>query len=689
MIRLPQLNTTICLLYSSAAMLVLNVSVPTAVADEAYRQAMAKAVRNAANVALPSVVSIEIIGAGDVGEGEVEQDAPTSGIIVDPDGFVLASSIVVRRPSASILVVLSDGTRHAAKVVARDHHRDLVLLKIDPDDPLSAVKFPAESELKIGQTTVAVGRYGSDASPIVSRGVLSATERLDGIALQTDARVSPAFYGGPLIDLYGQVLGVLIPAVAKGGAEDSTSWYDSGIAFAIPSDVIAKKLDRLKAGDDVTKGLIGIVSKTKDPYDDGTEIAAVRKRSPAESAGIKAGDEVLEVAGRAVRRHQEIRQVLGAFDAGESITLKLRRDGKVIEIETELAESIPPLQPQRLGIIASEQANSEDQDSVTVVVADVLPDSPADGKLKPGDQIQRVGESVVSSAESLRRLMISAEPDVQLSVSIVRDDADMQVTLTPASIAGDVFATLPKAWTKADDSAWESSEIKLPDAGNVAAFAAPSDSRSADNQADDDAEDNSSADSDEADADENVAESVGDQGGRQQLGLLVLLMNPGQGAPDKVLESWIDDAQAAGVVVCAIAPEDSRRWQPKEMDAIANFVAAISKKAPIDSTSVAIAAPGALAGGSAEAADSMALAVAMSQSSTFFGVSVSSKTRPPAVRLRENEPSASLQILLPVESKSDLPTWGAAIEKSGYPIVLGGETDRPTLLNWVRLLQAI
>ncbi|MDB4540295.1 hypothetical protein N9250_01270, partial [bacterium] len=146
---------------------------------------------------------------------------------------------------------------------------------------------------------------------------------------------------------------------------------------------------------------------------------------------------------------------------------------------------------------------------------------------------------------------------------------------------------------------------------------------------------------------------------------------------------------SAGVVICAIAPEDSRRWQPKELNAVGNFAAAVMKKASINPNAVAVAAPGAISGTDAEAADSMALAVAISQSSTFFGVSVSPKTRSPAIRIKENDPSASLQMLLPISSEKDLPDWSLAIQKSGYPVVLGGDTDTITLLNWIRLLQAI
>ena len=156
-----------------------------------------------------------------------------------------------------------------------------------------------------------------------------------------------------------------------------------------------------------------------------------------------------------------------------------------------------------------------------------------------------------------------------------------------------------------------------------------------------------------------------------------------------MLENWREAAKSAGVVICAVAPEDSRRWQPKEINAIGNFAAAVMKKAAINPNAVAIAAPGAIHETDAEAADSMALAVAVSQGATFFGVSVSPKTRSPAVRVKENDPSASLQILLPLSSEQEIPAWSRAMTKAGYPIVLGGNTDSITLLNWVRLLQAI
>ncbi|HBV64193.1 MAG TPA: deoxyribonuclease HsdR [Rhodopirellula sp.] len=633
---------------------------PSAHADTEYRQAMAKAVRAAAKSVLPAVVAVEIVGTAQGPAGEVDQDAPTSGVMIDTDGYVLASSIVVRRPAASILIVLPDGSRHAAKVVSRDYHRDLVLLKIETSKELSAIEFPPKLDTQIGKTTVAVGRFGNTAAPIISRGVLSGVERLDGVALQTDARVSAAFYGGPLIDLYGNVMGILIPAVAGGAGSDPTGWYDSGIAFAIPSDVILTKLERLKSGTDIKRGLIGIASKTKDPYDDGTEIAAVRKRSPAETSGIKAGDEVIEIDGKKVRRHQEIKQALGRFDAGETIRIKLRRDGKEIDITTELAETIPPLQPQRLGVLVSDFANEQDteeqadEDVARVIVDAVLPGTPAANKITAGDHLRKLGDAKISSTAVLRSLLLSAEPETEIELSITRAGKDETIRLTPAMVAGSSLLQPSKGWSDTKPGDWVVEELKLPDAGNAAAFVAP-----------------------------EVTE------GQQNLGLLVLLLNPGGGSSTEVLENWREAAKATGVVVCAIAPEDSRRWQPKEINVIGNFAAAVMKKAPINPNAVAVAAPGAISGTEAEAADSMALAVAISQSSTFFGVSVSPKTRSPAIRIKENDPSASLQVLLPLSSEKNVPEWSLAIKKAGYPVVLGGDTDSTTLLNWVRLLQAI
>ncbi|MGC6442104.1 MAG: PDZ domain-containing protein [Rubripirellula sp.] len=651
-----------------------------------YQRALASAVRLAANRCLPSVVSIEVIGGVGDGEGEVERDAPSSGLIVDPSGFVLTSSLVTSRPNASLIVVLGDGERHAARVIARDQHRDLVLLKIDVSTPLPAASLTETNETTVGQTVIGVGRYGESHTPLVSRGILSARGRLDGIALQCDARISPSFYGGPLVDLYGRVLGVLIPAVAEGGAESSTSWYDSGIAFAIPAEVIARKLARMKEGVEIQRGVIGIVSRSGDPYSDGTKIAAVRRRSPAEQAGLQPGDEITSVAGSPVQRQLQIRQALGPYDAGEQVSIGFRRGDQESEVEVTLAASIPPLEPQRIGVIVSERGVEFDeegkvadggqseaseppeageqseasravdtpQDVSGLRVDEVVPGTVAQAKFKVGDLVVAIDGENIQETDALERLLISSAPETSLRFTVLRDGSSQEFDLLTETITDEALTDYPLGWSKSDPKAWQLKEWKLPEAGNVAAIAHPLSPES-----------------------------------NQRLGLLLLLMNPGEGSPSDYLEGWLEAAKAAGVVVCAIAAEDQQRWQPKEVEVVARFAASLIKQYPINPEAVAVATGGALQGGDGDAADSMALAVALSQRQTFCGVSVSTKTQPPRLRLPENEGEGGFQLLLSAPVGSELPEWTSPLRQAGYPVVLGGEVDVDKILRWVRLLQTM
>nr|WP_286177749.1 PDZ domain-containing protein [Rhodopirellula sp. JC639] len=636
-----------------------------------YRQALARAVRSAAERVLPSVVSIEVIGVSEVAAGgnrqsEVAQDAPSCGVVVDADGLIVASDIIVRRPSASILVVLPDQTRLAATIVARDHHRGLVMLRVESKTALTPLAFPDAVDTPVGSTVVAVGRYGGDRSPMVSSGILSGTGRLEGTMLQSDARVSPSFYGGPLVDLYGNAIGVLVPAVAEGGAPDDTSWYDSGIAFAVPTPVLANKLDRLRKGQDIRKGLIGIVPKAKDPYAEDTELAAVRSRSPAEKSGIEPGDSVVAINGKPVRMFQQIKQALGPFDAGESIEITLQRDGQERTVSVTLAETIPPLNPQRLGVWVTENAveagdAADDQAELqtAVVVRAVVPQTAADGKLEPGDVIKKVDQTEINDVATIGRLMITAVADEELTLAVERDGEPLEVKLTPTPIAGPTLKKTIDQWSgDAPENPWDVQPLRLPDVPNLAAYVAPKPDQV---------------------ADEQMAE--------QGLAMLVLLLAPEQRDPSEALQAWRDVAGRAGVVVCAICSEDEQRWQQKEIDVISRMTTLMAQRVPISAS--AVAANGALKDTAASAADSMVIAIALSDRKNFSGIAVAADAKPPAVRLRENEPDRALEIMLPIDSLDDGPTWLAPLATAGYPISLGGDTGPDDLLRWVRLLQTI
>ena len=214
--------------------------------EEAFLDAEQTAIEAAVQRVAPAIVRIELIGIAET-TAEVRAGAPTVGTIIDPDGWIVASAQVAAQPAATILVVTQTAERLTAAIVAQDRAREWVLLKVDSPEPLPAVSLLADIPTQIGQYTIAVGRVADGGKPAVSVGILSAVDRLHGRALQTDARVSPLFYGGPLLNIQGDVLGFLVPAMPDAaGAEEKSGWYDSGIALAVPTDQVLRRVPRMQ-----------------------------------------------------------------------------------------------------------------------------------------------------------------------------------------------------------------------------------------------------------------------------------------------------------------------------------------------------------------------------------------------------------------------------------------------------------
>ncbi len=169
----------------------------------------------------------------------------------------------IQQPS-SILVTLPDGQRQPATIVARDQSRMLVLLKVATETPLPVPVAVPRNEMQVGQWTVAVGRALSAQEINLSVGILSALDRIWGRAIQTDAKVSPSNYGGPLVDLRGRVLGILVPLAPEERTEVAgAEWYDSGIGFAVPLVDLQQRLDQLRSGTDLAPGILGIGLKSQ------------------------------------------------------------------------------------------------------------------------------------------------------------------------------------------------------------------------------------------------------------------------------------------------------------------------------------------------------------------------------------------------------------------------------------------
>ncbi len=652
---------------TSAAALGLAIAVtlvlaPTAEAsaEESLLTLRTRAIRAAVSAVADSIVTVERVGVAEPGGGEVAADAPTVAVAIDDQRHFIASSLVIRGEPGTILLVTPEGRRVVASVVAQDHGRQTVLLRAEEDLAVPPLRL-AETPARVGQTVIAVGRHIGGLTPAVSTGILSATARNWGIALQTDARVSSAFYGGPLIDLQGRVLGIVVPMVPDGGAEDDTGWYDSGIAFAIPSEAILRRLPAMIEGDDVRPGLAGLVAPGNDPYVETTEIAAIRPRSPAARTELQPGDEIVAIDEVAVRSHREIKQQLGDRDAGDSIRLTVRRGDESLDVNVKLTDSIPPLVLQHLGITAARRGKDP------VVITGIVPGSPAADSLRTGDRIVSIDQAAVDSVGSLRSRINIADPSEPLAIAVERDGQDVTVMIETIAVTAVQRNELPES-LQIDSEAlgdWSVEEYDLPDISNPAVLFAPSEPPAA-----------------------------GDSDAGPGLGLVVLLADPSAADLNKLIGDWTDAARAAGVVVCAIGPAAEDRWTPEEIDVPRRVAAAIRQNHPIDSARQVIIGAGKGPGGA------MALAAAILRPGTFSGLSVSAEIRPPAIRLRENDPTTPLQIWLPgaaagadgregaERSDAEAPAWAGTLERLGYPVHRGGG-DPASVLAWIAWLATI
>ena len=297
-------------------------------------QAMQAAVARVA----PSVVRIETVGGLDRVGQVLVGTGPTTGLIVSSDGYVVSSAFNFAQRPASILVILPDGSPAPAKLVATDHSRMITLLKVDVEEPLPTPEIVPRDAINVGQWAVAVGRTFPGDSPNISVGIISAKNRIWNKAIQTDAKISPSNYGGPLIDLFGRVIGVLVPLSPSGTGElAGVQWYDSGIGFAIPLEHIQSVLPRLQTGKDLYTGLLGVSLRGKEPLRGPVVLATSFPNSPAATAGLIAGDRIVEVDGAEVRWQNHLFQQLKSKYAGDTVHLVVLRDDERLEFEVELA----------------------------------------------------------------------------------------------------------------------------------------------------------------------------------------------------------------------------------------------------------------------------------------------------------------------------------------------------------------
>ncbi len=342
--------------------------------DELEQQAF----QSAADFAQDSVVQVETFGGLEIVNRQFVASGPSTGTVLTSDGWIVTSIFQFRSQPASITVILPDEQRKAAKLVARDYSRELALLKIDTDKPLKAAVLSPRAEWQTGQWTIALGKTFDFKTASRSVGILSAQGRIWNKAIQTDSKISPQNYGGPLVDLQGRVMGILAPinpGIATEGEVEQ--WYDSGVGFAIPLADILGRLPRLQQGQDIHTGRAGFRTSSPDEFASEIVLSGVTPGSPAAKAGLQAGDRIVAAGSdknsiRPVAMHSELKHVMGTIDAEQMVAFEILRGGERKQFEMALVKELPSYREPYLGVVLDPTGSA----SSPRVLA-VLPQSPA------------------------------------------------------------------------------------------------------------------------------------------------------------------------------------------------------------------------------------------------------------------------------------------------------------------------
>lgn len=271
-----------------------------------------------------------------LGSRFVIADGPTTGLIHSSDGYIITSSFHFVRDPALITVTLWDGRRLIAELVARDQVRKLALLKVEADG-LPVPEWVERRRIRVGQWAIALGLgFGGDEASLTI-GVVSALGRMQDNAIQTDAKLSPANYGGPLVDIHGRVMGIAVPMAQRPGELAGIELYDAGVGFVLPKDRIDRIVSMLMTGESIYRGWLGV---SVDPRSrDALVILNVAEPSPMYEAGVLPGDQILKINDKEVKHFGHLVQAIYMIPAGEPVRLEMDRAGGKFEVDVVLARS--------------------------------------------------------------------------------------------------------------------------------------------------------------------------------------------------------------------------------------------------------------------------------------------------------------------------------------------------------------
>ncbi len=381
--------------------------------------------------------------------GEARPSGVGSGFILSADGFVMTNAHVVDGAD-EVYVTLTDKREFKAKVVGADKRTDVAVLKIDATK-LPVVAVGDVNRLKVGEWVMAIGTpFGLENT--VTAGIVSAKARDTGQEIrfiQTDVAVNPGNSGGPLINMRGEVVGINSQILSRSGGF-------MGISLSIPIDDAVKVADQLRAGGKVTRGRIGVSigQVTKEVADsiglakaEGALVQAVEPGTPADKAGIEAGDIVTRFNGQAIEKPADLSRQVAATKPGTKATVQVFRRGSYKDLTIHVAsmdaavtkESREPSQPAKaaasvLGLSVMDltpDQRRELRQNAGVLVEDAQGPAARAG-LRPGDIILAVNNVQLGSTKDFESVLAKVDKDRPVSVLVRRGDWAQYAVIRPS-----------------------------------------------------------------------------------------------------------------------------------------------------------------------------------------------------------------------------------------------------------------
>lgn len=373
---------------------------------------------------------------------EMKRTSLGSGVILSKDGYIVTNNHVVENAD-EIKVSFSNNEEYDAKLIGRDAKTDIALIKIEPKHVLQPAQMGDSDKLRVGDWVIAIGNpFGFEQT--VTAGIVSAKGRYLGGStyenfIQTDASINPGNSGGPLFDTEGNMVGINTAIYSRSGG-------NVGLGFAIPVNMAKSVVSQLKETGKVSRGWLGVMIQTVTSelanqfYMDrpvGALVGEVSKGSPADKAGIQAGDIITSFAGKEILQMNMLPAIVAQTPVGQQVEVELVRNGekktvtvtvgKLDEENEAVAQGGVGSLGDDFGLTVQELtpdlAKSMGIDETSgLIITDVEPGSKADEiGLRRGDLILEAARKPVKTVEELREIIKNLKDKDSLLLLIKRN----------------------------------------------------------------------------------------------------------------------------------------------------------------------------------------------------------------------------------------------------------------------------